>query len=136
PAIHLYDVTTGKELRQIGLKNRVFSQSFSSDGKTLAVGCEDKVHFWETATGGRRLEILPGGTVTSVAFSPDDTLLVSADHYRDEVRLWDVATGEERHRYRGHRGGVTSVAFSPDGKWLASGSRDTTVLIWDVAAAL
>jgi len=32
----------------------------------------------------------------------------------------------------GHQEAVLSVSFSPDGKWLASGSGDTTVRVWDV----
>lgn len=35
---------------------------------------------------------------------------------------------------RGHRAGVYGVSFSPDGAWLASGSLDNTVGLWDLAA--
>ncbi len=34
--------------------------------------------------------------------------------------------------YRGHIGGANSVAWSPDGRFIASGSSDGTVQIWDV----
>jgi WD40 repeat protein len=34
---------------------------------------------------------------------------------------------------RGHKDPVSSVCFSPDGKLLASGSSDSTIILWDVA---
>src|SRR5262249_24713691 len=42
-------------------------------------------------------------------------------------------TPKVRAILRGHKGSIMSIAFSPNGKLLASGSRDGTVILWDVA---
>src|SRR5204863_463391 len=34
---------------------------------------------------------------------------------------------------KGHAGTIDTVAFSPDGQWLASGSRDQTARLWNLA---
>src|SRR5262249_6517433 len=42
-------------------------------------------------------------------------------------------TGKELVRFLGHTADVTALAFSADGKLLASGSKDKSVGLWDVA---
>lgn len=47
------------------------------------------------------------------------------------MRLWDVERGVCVHTLTKHQEPVYSVAFSPDGKYLASGSFDKCVHIWN-----
>ncbi len=82
-----------------------------------------------------------GDEVTSVDFSPDGSLIatgswdpdIGSDN-SDEIRIWDVSSGELLQSLSGHEKRVLSVAFSPDGRWLAAGLVDNydNVLIWDI----
>jgi hypothetical protein len=44
----------------------------------------------------------------------------------------EVATGNERQTFAGHKGGVVSLTFSADANTLVSGGNDTTLLVWDL----
>ncbi len=47
--------------------------------------------------------------------------------------LWSQCQGEQLATLGEHDWIVTCLAFSPDGRWLATGSQDQTVKIWEVA---
>src|SRR3954449_13146585 len=66
-----------------------------------------------------------GGLVRGLAFAPDGASLASVGH-DGTVSLWEVPSGRELFRFRGHQGDVLSVAFSHDGKLIASGGSDGT----------
>lgn len=46
--------------------------------------------------------------------------------------MTDGSFGTRRHEYSGHGGLVTALAFSPDGHYLATGSADKMIRIWNV----
>ena len=67
--------------------------------------------------------------------SPPDGSWLATGSDDNTVRIWDPATGSQRHTLTGHTGGVEAVAIAPDGSWLASTGRDGTVRIWDPTSA-
>ena len=49
------------------------------------------------------------------------------------ILLYEVATGNLRGRLKDIPARVAALAFSPDGRILASGSSNTTVILWELA---
>ena len=81
---------------------------------------------WDAATGTAvpHLRGALRAPVTSVAFSPDGTRLVSGSDDKT-VKHWDVSSGQLIRTLEGHSDRVKSVAFSPDGSRVLSGGNRT-----------
>ena len=62
----------------------------------------------------------PSG-VYSMAFSPDGTRL-AFERSDENLRLWDVETGDSLKTFEGHTGDVLTMAFSPSGNRLRAGA--------------
>jgi WD40 repeat protein len=156
----LWNTATGKEVQRFeGHVQGLSSVEFSPEGcSILTTSRNGSAQLWNLDSGqmiGRFNGLLPFDypTHTGVAFSPDGRFVLtgSGNHpwqtphgkYDNDARLWDVASGQEVRRFKGHTSGVWSVAFSPDGKYVLTGSgrfprfdpdqkADNTARLWDI----
>ena len=84
----------------------------------------------DVETGKEIITLKPGGE--SLAFSPNGNCIASGSN-DGTIRLWDVETGAEIMKLKGHNLWILSLAFSPDGKRLISTSRDRILKLWDIS---
>ncbi|HEY8505892.1 MAG TPA: hypothetical protein VIL46_15010, partial [Gemmataceae bacterium] len=151
PELHLtvWDVDAGRVLaRPEHPATAVTTLAFTADGEGLLLADGSgvvRLLRWrsgqEVRSFGAGQEMLTAGVV----LSPDGRTFAAGVQPQPEapggksgpakVRVWELASGTLRREWAGHAGSVTALAFSPDGRTLASGSADTTILLWDLYPA-
>ncbi len=141
--IRLWDPQTTKNIAVLtGHQNGVTDIVISGDSQTLAsVGAGEKfVRLWNLNTH-KPIADLTGNfnAIYSLAYSPDSDIIAAGD-FDGTVRLFSAKKKKRTATLVGHNlapsditepGSVLSLAFSPNGETLASGSRDTTIRLWD-----
>lgn len=138
-AVRVWDVATGREATRIDTRGaEIRKAAFSDDGRVLVTGSLLGVIRVFDADGGRAVHRVDRalGSVTALAVSADGRSLATAHPSGGgvfDIRVWELATGGQRRRFRGHQGYVTALTFSADGRVLASASEDRTALLWDTA---
>ncbi|MDY3562865.1 sigma-70 family RNA polymerase sigma factor [Gemmata sp. JC673] len=134
-SVLVWELATGRLLHQFpGHYEENRAVALSPDGKTLALGQDKVIRFYDLTSGKevRNLSSSIGGT-DELAFSPDGKVLASG-HGCNTVLLWDLAGGKVQSRLQAEQNRVSNLVFSPDGKTLATGDTlDTLIRLFDVA---
>lgn len=136
--IHLWDATTGEEIRQFaGHAGAITTVQFSADGKRLISGAVDEtVRVWDVESGTEvmRFDGHTGG-VLSVDISANGQYIVSGA-LDGIVKIWSVQNGELLRQLTGHQDSVNQVNFAEGYNTVWSSSADGSVRRWVTALAL
>lgn len=141
--VRLWDVDAGNLLHQFtpSLPARYMGFAFAPDSRSLALVLRlfdtkraDVIRVVTLPTGKEIAAITVSKVgVGSLALSPDGRTVATGDFIRSTtLRLWEAASGNERHAFAGHRHRIDSLLFSADGALLASASSDAPGLVWDI----
>ncbi len=116
--------------------------AFHPNGKFLAVGGIDflgtsgtqgSLCIWNLQEKDKHLTLSAG--VTSLAFDNVGAYIAAGAYQENHhtVLVWNLEDGAEQvFNLPGHQDRINAVAFSSDGSYIASGSDDCTLRLWDV----
>lgn len=124
--VKLWNLSTGQEIATLtGFGHYANTVAFTLDGQFLLAGSRDNTwRVWEVATRRQLMVVESQATwVNTLALSPDGKTLATGNGGAPSIKLWDVATGNEK---------FYSMAFTPDGNKLMTGG--SSVRFWDAGS--
>ncbi|MEO8268838.1 MAG: WD40 repeat domain-containing protein [Aureliella sp.] len=130
--ICVWDTKTGAELAHYRQHNRrVFTAAFSADGSIVTSVGEDR-HLIRFQINSQQVifdQEVAEGKLMSMCLLNDN--MVAAAGANNSIVLVDVQSNQAVAQLNGHTG--TVAVMVPCGEYLASGSFDTTIRIWNLA---
>jgi WD40 repeat protein len=111
----------------------VQSLAFSPDQTILASGSKDgKVILWHLASN-QKLQTRKDHdrAITCVRFVPGSQQFLVTSSLDAKIIILDLSNFEKRI-LEGSAAPINTIAISPDGKYLASGSADAEIVLWNI----
>jgi len=136
PSIRIWDVATGKEVRQYkGHTARIVSLSYLAGGEKLASVCSDGAFcIWDVATGRELRTVHIGKRLVCAALARDGGSLITVDD-DGTIHVSDLATGKETASLGEHQAKGTRVVLCPDGSHFATCGTGDVIVVWDIRTA-
>jgi eukaryotic-like serine/threonine-protein kinase len=111
---------------------KIFRAVFSPDASLIAAAGEDGLAQVWRADGTRVQRLRHPQRVNAVGFLAAGSVLATASG-DGLLRTWDVATGHETARRRGHADDIMSLAIHPGSTAVATGSKDASARVWNTS---
>lgn len=121
-----------------GHTESIQSVAWSPDGKWIATGGFRSLKIWDASTW-REVKSLSSslvGSITALAFAPDNSSLFAADGLAGVsgfIHRIAYEEGKITRTWKAHDDVIYGLRLSPDGKSLASGAADRLAKLWNVA---
>lgn len=135
--VAFWKVPHGDRVEELTWKGSLVSVELSPDGEIVACGSQDNtVHFWRRATG--QDSMMSGYPCKPNALAFDSSGLLLATGGAANVTVWCFAQGGPEGTEPGdlslHIEPVRCLKFAHRGRLLASGGRDSGVVVWRLDA--
>lgn len=122
------------------VRETIQAMAIAPSGKQLAIARHGVVELLNVpASSDKQPEIVrsfdASWPVNALAFSRDGKLLViggGEPGLQGELKVLNSENGELLHTLKGHRDNIYAVAIDAEGQYLASGSYDQTILLWEL----
>ena len=137
--VKVWDASTGEVQQSYELHTKAATGvAFSRDGGYVASsGIDEHINIYNLSTK-KPLGFYAGHSrpTNAVLFHPDEETAISVSGGRavgkNELKVWEFATGEELATAEAHDGRIAALALSQDGRTLATGGYDKSVALWNV----
>jgi small GTP-binding protein len=131
--ILILDKETGQKITSINHSGSTITcLAISPDDKAVAIGSIlGGISIFDIATKNLLNTIIDEETPWAIKFSSDSKLLFGGGDKRT-LFIWETTSGQLKRAYEGHSEHITAIDISKDDRYVASGSDDFTLRVWDI----